>query len=140
MQTHLRGPLTCLKIAAHGVSNHALKVGKRVALGGNAPALRVIPPCDETAGLVAGFDLKRDFHGSQDVRNGPAVNAAKGSRRLGGKIDGPLDRLKYRTDIIIGDVLLRQGYGGQFSRARKLVARPGIEPGTQGFSVLCSTN
>jgi hypothetical protein len=63
-----------LKISAHGISNHALKIGKRVALGGNATATRIVPAGNIAASFWTSFDLESDFHGANGSRAEPRVN------------------------------------------------------------------
>jgi hypothetical protein len=62
MQTEASRHLAGLKIPAHGVSSHTLKLRKGVALGSDAPASRVVPPCHVTARLGARFNSKSNFY------------------------------------------------------------------------------
>jgi len=51
MEPHLCRGLVSVEITAHGISNHALKLGQRVALGGDATATRIVP----AGHIAAGF-------------------------------------------------------------------------------------
>ena len=48
-------------------------------------------------------------------------------------------RIADRTKQIVSSPPMRDSMGGE-RRERKVVAGPGIEPGTRGFSIRCSTN